>query len=87
MSLPTNPTERKAVPIATGFVDYFPDAIAAVAHLSWVGNQQHNPGEPLHWAKDKSTERIDGIVALIMAIGRAMVTQEQFVEGPMAIWV
>jgi phage terminase large subunit-like protein len=28
-------------------------------------------------AKDKSTERIDGIVALIMAIGRALVAQEE----------
>ena len=28
-------------------------------------------------AKDKSTERIDGIVAAIMAIGRAMVAQEE----------
>jgi phage terminase large subunit-like protein len=28
-------------------------------------------------AKDKSTERIDGIVAIIMAIGRAMVVQEE----------
>jgi phage terminase large subunit-like protein len=28
-------------------------------------------------AKDKSTERFDGIVAIIMAIGRAMVTQEE----------
>jgi phage terminase large subunit-like protein len=28
-------------------------------------------------AKDKSTERIDGIVATIMAIGRAMVAQEE----------
>jgi hypothetical protein len=28
-------------------------------------------------AKDKSTERIGGIVAAIMAIGRAMVAQEE----------
>jgi phage terminase large subunit-like protein len=28
-------------------------------------------------AKDKSTKRIDGIVALIIAIGRAMVAQEE----------
>ena len=28
-------------------------------------------------AKDKSTERIDGIVPTIMAIGRALVTQEE----------
>jgi phage terminase large subunit-like protein len=27
-------------------------------------------------AKDKSTERIDGIVAIVMALGRAMVAQE-----------
>jgi phage terminase large subunit-like protein len=37
------------------------------------------PGSPgnLKPAKDKSTERIDGIVAAIMAIGRAMVAQEE----------
>jgi phage terminase large subunit-like protein len=31
-----------------------------------------DPAGNLKPAKDKSTERIDGIVALIMAIGRAM---------------
>ena len=35
-----------------------------------------DPAGNLKPAKDKSTERIDGIVALIMAIGRAMVVQE-----------
>jgi phage terminase large subunit-like protein len=34
------------------------------------------PAGNLKPAKDKSTERIDGIVALIMAIGRAMLPQE-----------
>jgi hypothetical protein len=34
-------------------------------------------GGNLKPAKDKSTERIDGIVVLIMAIGRARVAQEQ----------
>jgi phage terminase large subunit-like protein len=37
----------------------------------------HDPVGNLKPAKDKSTERIDGIVALIMAIGRAMVTQDE----------
>jgi hypothetical protein len=36
-----------------------------------------DPAGNLKPAKDKSTERIDGIVALIMAIGRALVAQEQ----------
>lgn len=36
-----------------------------------------DPAGNLKPAKDKSTERIDGIVATIMAIGRAMVVQEE----------
>jgi phage terminase large subunit-like protein len=41
-----------------------------------VAVSQH-PISTVKPAKDKSTERIDGIVALIMAIGRAMVAQEE----------
>jgi phage terminase large subunit-like protein len=36
-----------------------------------------DPAGNLKPAKDKSTERIDGIVAAIMAIGRALVAQEE----------
>jgi phage terminase large subunit-like protein len=36
-----------------------------------------DPAGNLKPAKDKSTERIDGIVALIMAIGRALVAKEE----------
>ena len=36
-----------------------------------------DPAGNLKPAKDKSTERIDGIVDTIMAIGRAMVAQEE----------
>jgi phage terminase large subunit-like protein len=36
-----------------------------------------DPAGKLKPAKDKSNERIDGIVASIMAIGRAMVAQEE----------
>jgi phage terminase large subunit-like protein len=36
-----------------------------------------DPAGNIKPAKDKSTERIDGIVALIMAIGRAPVAQEE----------
>lgn len=48
---------RKAVPIFDGAVMYFPKALAAVAHVSVLGNQQHNPGEPLHWARGKSNDQ------------------------------
>lgn len=56
------PAERKALPIASGVLDYFPDALLAVAEVSRVGNEQHNPGQPLHWAKEKSTDEADALL-------------------------
>ena|ERR1035437_9987531 len=51
--------ERKAMPVASGVLAYFPDALAAVARVSKKGNDKHNPGEPLHWAREKSTDHLD----------------------------
>src|SRR6185312_5370156 len=59
---PSEAAERKAKPICTGVLDYFPDALAAVAICSRVGNEQHNPGQPLHWAKEKSTDHADALL-------------------------
>jgi hypothetical protein len=50
---------RKQRPVYSGFFSYFPDAIAEVAYVSWIGNEQHNPGEPLHWSRHKSTDQLD----------------------------
>lgn len=50
-------SERKALPIFTGVLMYFPDALLEVARVSKLGNDQHNPGEPLHWAREKSTDQ------------------------------
>lgn len=30
-----------------------------VAAVSWLGNEQHNPGQPLHWARGKSMDQLD----------------------------
>ena len=68
-TLPEDAAARKALPIATGFVDYFPDAMAAVAELSRIGNDQHNPGEPLHWARGKSMDQDDTILRHFMERG------------------
>jgi len=62
MSRPILPAEaqaRKEYPIVTGVLDYFPDAIAAVARVSFLGNQQHNPGQRLHWDRTKSNDYAD----------------------------
>lgn len=61
-NLPTDAAARKATPMATGVLDYFPLALAEVARLSKAGNDQHNPGQPLHWDKTKSTDHADCIV-------------------------
>lgn len=60
--LVTDNDMRKALPVASGVLDYFPDALIAVAEISFVGNQKHNPGQPLHWARDKSTDEADCLV-------------------------
>lgn len=67
--LPSDKQTRKEMPICRGVLDYFPDAVAAVAHCSWVGNQQHNPGEPLHWAREKSVDHADCIVRHLVERG------------------
>jgi hypothetical protein len=59
MMLPTDAKARKAIPIYSGFIKYFPDAIAAVAELSRIGNDQHNPGKPLFWDRSKSGDELD----------------------------
>ncbi len=62
MPLPDNPRSRKLLPLATGVLDYFPDAIAAIAEVSRVGGDQHHPGEPLHWDRSKSTDEADALI-------------------------
>lgn len=54
--------QRKGLPIATGVIDYFPRAFAAIAEVSRIGNDQHNPGQPLHWSKEKSYDHANTAV-------------------------
>lgn len=54
--------ERKDRPVCTGVLAYFPDALMEVARVSKIGNDQHNPGQPLHWAREKSTDQLDAAV-------------------------
>jgi len=69
--LSTDKTSRKERPMARGLLDYFPDALAEVAHVSFVGNQQHNPGEELHWAREKSDDHADCIIRHLADRGKA----------------
>jgi len=61
---------RKEFPVTTGCFDYFRDALLAVSHMSFKGNQKHNPGEPLHWARGKSADEPD-------AMGRHLLERDE----------
>lgn len=52
---------RKNTPVYSGFIKYFPLAILEVARLSQKGNDQHNPGKPLHWDRSKSGDELDAL--------------------------
>jgi hypothetical protein len=67
--LPTDAKARKDTPITSGVLDYFPAALAEVARVSKAGNDQHNPGEPLHWARGKSMDAADCITRHLMERG------------------
>lgn len=60
---------RKHYPIASGMLDYFPDACAAVAEVSYWGNEKHNPGQPMHHARDKSMDHADCIARHLIERG------------------
>lgn len=66
---PHDSKARKAIPIVSGLLDYFPSALAEVAKVSKVGNDKHNPGQPLHHARGKSMDHADSAVRHIMERG------------------
>jgi hypothetical protein len=67
--LPTDPKERKKIPLWSGLFKYFPDALIAVAKVSYAGNEQHNPGQKLQWSREKSSDHEDTLLRHLMESG------------------
>ena len=65
----TEAEQRKKTPLYRGCFRYFPDALAEVARLSYTANEQHNPGEPMHWAREKSTDHPDCLLRHLLDAG------------------
>ena len=61
--------DRKDTPVFSGVLNYFPDAIRAVAKCSKVGNDQHNPNKPLHWDRSKSGDELDALTRHLLEAG------------------
>jgi len=64
--LPEDSAERKTYPLVSGLLDYFPAALAAVAHHSYNGNEKHNPGQAMHWSRGKSSDHLDALLRHVM---------------------
>jgi len=65
--LPTDPKERKSIPVYTGFIKYFPNAIAEVAKISYAGGLQHGQTlETLFWDRAKSKDELDAMMRHVL---------------------
>ena len=53
---------RKGMPVYSGVLTYFPDALKEVAKCSLAGQKQHNQGDKLYWDKNKSFDNEDALV-------------------------
>ncbi|MGE0367062.1 MAG: hypothetical protein AB7Q00_15140 [Phycisphaerales bacterium] len=86
-TLPTDSDERKEIPLFSGPFSYFPAALAGVARVCKAGNDKHNPGEPLHWARGKSTDEADCVLRHMMDVNDmvARSNREGFVDGDMIL--
>jgi len=60
---------RKETPVFSGFIKYFPLAIAEVARCSFQANEQHNPGTPVHWDRAKSGDELDALARHLIDAG------------------
>lgn len=54
--------DRKSIPVFTGCVSYFPDALKEVSKCSLAGQKQHNQGSKLYWDKTKSNDNSDALI-------------------------
>lgn len=54
--------DRKDMPVYSGVLTYFPDALKEVAKCSLAGQKQHNQGDKLYWDKNKSFDNEDALV-------------------------
>lgn len=77
-SLPEASADRKKVPLFSGVMAYFPDALVELARLSKVGNDKHNPGGPLSWSRGKSNDHADCLMRHLLDHGT--MTMENGIE-------
>ena len=53
---------RKATPVYSGVISYFPLALKEISKASYEGQRQHNPDKPLAWDRSKSGDELDAMM-------------------------
>ena len=76
-TLPEESSARKEIPLYEGLLKYFPAALAGVAGHSKRGNDKHNPGEPLHHARGRSTDHADCIMRHLVDLADMLASMER----------
>lgn len=57
------------MPVFSGVLKYFPLALLELSKVSKAGNDQHNPGKPLHWDRSKSGDELDALTRHLLEAG------------------
>lgn len=84
--LPKAYQSRKALPLYTFLTEYFPDAFLELVKVSVAGNVQHNPGEPMHWARGKSMDQLNTAQRHLFDHGTGTVYDTETLEVLQAIY-
>lgn len=84
ITLTTDSAARKDIPLARGLLDYFPNALAEIARLSLAANEKHNPGQELHWSREKSDDHADTIVRHL--VDRGEIDDDGFLHDIKVAW-
>ena len=64
-----NNKKRKQIPLYSGLIKYFPDALCEVARVSYIGSKQHHPDKEIHWDREKSSDDLDALMRHLMENG------------------
>lgn len=82
----TDKAPRKSMPVYTGVLKYFPDALKEVSKVSNAGNSQHHPDKPLHWDKSKSTDNEDALARHLIDHSKSPIDDDGMLHLAKVAW-
>ena len=77
---------RKGMPVYSGVLTYFPDALKEVAKCSLAGQKQHNQGDKLYWDKNKSFDNEDALVRHLIDHSKNSVDEDGVLHLAKVAW-